>query len=34
LALSGRVTLDEIADATPEQIITELWRSHAGIRDG
>ena len=28
LALSGRITVDEAAEATPEQIIRELWESH------
>ena len=28
LALSARVGLDEASDATPEQVITEIWESH------
>jgi MoxR-like ATPase len=28
LALSGRVNLDEITEATSEQIITEIWEDH------
>jgi MoxR-like ATPase len=28
LALSGRIGVDEVSDATPEQIITEIWENH------
>jgi MoxR-like ATPase len=30
LALSGRVNLDEITEATSEQIITEIWHTYVG----
>jgi MoxR-like ATPase len=30
LALSGRITLDDTADTTPEQLITELWQRRFG----
>ena len=32
LALSGRVTLDETAALTPEQVIRELWEDHFVLR--
>lgn len=28
LALSARVGVDEVSDATPEQVITEIWENH------
>jgi MoxR-like ATPase len=28
LALSARVGVDEASDATPEQVITEIWENH------
>ncbi|MGQ0482679.1 MAG: AAA family ATPase [Pseudonocardia sp.] len=28
LALSGRITVDEAAEVTPEQIVRELWENH------
>lgn len=34
LALSARIGVDEASDATPEQVITEIWENHFFSRPG
>lgn len=34
LALSARIAVDDTVDATPEQVITELWENHFFSRPG
>ena len=34
LALSARVGMDEASEATPEEVITEIWENHFFSRPG